>query len=236
MISARARCISYLKKDGIYAILDTGILPEEGLVPAARAIARAGVRLFQLRAKGLPDKAVASLAGSLKRALRKQILLVNDRVDIALLAKADGVHVGQEDAPITFARRALGERRVVGVSAGNPAEVRRAAKGDPDYVSLGPAFSTRTKPDAGRPLGPEGICRLSSMIPGGMIRVAVGGITADNVGIILRCGIDAVAVAFGLSAGPDRGRLLRAVKAAKAGQRGQCGGFCACGRQRRPER
>ncbi len=230
MISSRTRFISYLKEDGVYAILDAGIVPARRIVPTALGIARAGVRVFQLRAKKLPDRSVAVLAASLKKALRNRILLINDRVDIALLASADGVHVGQDDAPVAFARRALGSRRIVGVSAGDPAEVRRALKCDPDYVSLGPVFFTKTKRNAGKGLGPEGIRLLSRMIPEGRIRVAVGGITADNVGIILRCGIDAVAVASGLSAGAARKRLLRAVKAAKAGRSRRCGGLCAHGR------
>jgi thiamine-phosphate pyrophosphorylase len=186
-------------------------------------MAAAGMQVFQLRAKGIPDADFLEIALKLRKILRSRLLLINDRVDIAALAGADGVHLGQDDVPVACARLILGEAKTVGISAGTRSEVLRAIRSRPDYVSLGPAFSTKTKRDAGNGLGPGKIRALARHIPGKTVRVAVGGITADNVGIILRCGVDAVASASGLLRGPDRKRevkrFMKAVRTTRAALR-----------------
>ncbi len=177
------------------AILDGGLRTPEGLVRLARALARGGIRVFQLRWKGGHDRAVIGVALRIGKAVPGCSLLLNDRVDLAVAAGAAGVHLGAEDLPAAVARHILGPGRVVGLSAGTPAEVARAVAARPDYVSLGPAFRTGTKADAGRPLGPRGVRRLRRLVPAGLPVLAVGGINSDNGASLVTAGVTAVAVA-----------------------------------------
>jgi len=178
-----------------YAILDAGLARPSALLSVAIRARRAGVRVFQLRAKDLPDAAFVRLARDIMGALHGRLMLVNDRCDVALAAGAHGVHLGQDDLPVAVARRILGHGAVIGLSAGNTAEVRKAVAQRPDYVSIGPVFRTRTKGDAGPSLGPGGYARLSRLVPPGIPRVAVGGLTPHNVSSLSPAAVDAVAAA-----------------------------------------
>jgi len=178
-----------------YAILDAGLARPAALLAAAVRARRGGVRVFQLRAKLLSDAAFTRLARAVLRVLPGRLLLVNDRCDIALVAGAGGVHLGQDDLPVAVARRILGRGAVVGLSAGNAAEALRAVAQRPDYISIGPVFRTRTKGNAGHPLGPRGYTRLSKLVPPGIPRVAVGGLTPHNVSSLSSATVDAVAAA-----------------------------------------
>jgi thiamine-phosphate pyrophosphorylase len=202
---------------GVYAILG-GAAPLR-LIRVARALRRGGVRVFQLRLKGASDREVLGVAMALRRALGGCTLVLNDRCDLAAAAGADGVHLGQDDLPVGAARRLLGPGAWIGLSAGTPGEVARAVKARPDYLSLGPAFSTRTKRDAGRALGAGGFRRLAGLAGRGCPVLAVGGIRPDNVGDLIGYGATGVAAASWLTraAHPERAarRLMKAVSAAR---------------------
>lgn len=185
-----------LLETGVLAILDTGIPRfRRDPVSGARALARAGIRFFQLRAKGVLDPEFLELAFLLRSALPGCVLTMNDRCDIAAASGVDGVHLGMDDLPPRAARAMLGRKAVIGASGGNNREVTLQCRERPNYLSVGPVYATATKSGAGSPLGTVGFRRLASMVPPGMARLAVGGITPDNVGGLMNSGADAVAAA-----------------------------------------
>lgn len=215
--------LDLLRRTGLCAILDDGLAGPDGLVRLAGTLSRAGVRVFQLRVKSLGDGAAYRLAVRLRSALRGGSLLVNDRCDLALACGADGVHLGQEDLPAPRARGLLGRGAVVGLSAGTPAEMSRALGAGPDYVSIGPAYRTGTKRDAGRPLELAGFRRLARRVPRATPVLAVGGVTPDNVGVLLDSGADAVAAASCWTRSRDPGGTARDIL-----------GIVAAAKRRRP--
>jgi len=210
-----------LRDAGLCAILDDGLGDAGALVRMARALSRSGVSFFQLRAKNASDGEFLGLAVRLRKELAGRLFLINDRCDVALAARADGVHLGQDDLPASEARHLLGREALVGVSAGSPSELARVLRDSPDYVSLGPVYSTSTKKDAGHPLGPAGFARLIQRVPPRVPVLAVGGITPDNVCILVRAGADAVAAASCWWRAAHPGRAARDFLAIVARARGQ---------------
>ncbi|MNC38569.1 Thiamine-phosphate synthase [compost metagenome] len=124
--------------------------------------------------------------------------VVNDRVDIALLLDADGIHVGQDDLPAPEVRKLIGPDRFVGVSAGSWEEARWALEQEADYLGIGPVYGTPTKPDAGEAIGFELITRLTAEC-GGVPRVGIGGINRSNAGLVTGAGADGIAVVSAIS-------------------------------------
>lgn len=188
---------------GLYAVLDDGVRPDLTLVEQAQVLARAGVRVAQVRCKRGPGRtAWASVQGAVA-VLRAAggVTLVNDRVDWALLSGADGVHVGEEDLPPREARRLLGPDRIVGVTVRGAAGAREAAAAGASYVGLGPVFATRTKEVPAPVLGLE---RLRAEVQGSPLPVvAIGGIGLETVTAVARAGVHGVAVVSDLWAGGD---------------------------------
>ncbi len=221
MVNDPRKALGWIASSGVCAILDDGLASPSQLVNMCRRLVRAGVRAFQLRAKKLPDAAVLDLATRIRYVSRGCAFFVNDRCDLAAAAGADGVHLGQEDVPISIARRFMGANAIIGVSAGSRVEVVRSIPGRPDYVSIGPAYRTATKGDAGQPLGLRRFGVLAGMLPRGKPVLAVGGITPDNVSSLVRSGADAVAVASCWWRSRDPGRTARILVTAIARARGQ---------------
>jgi len=125
-------------------------------------------------------------------------LIINDYVDIAKAVGADGVHLGQEDMPVTEARRVLGTGTLIGISTHTPDQAARAEREGADYIGFGPVFRTSTK-DAGKA---KGITLLKSITKhAGIPVVAIGGITCDNVHRVLDAGADACAIVSGIVRG-----------------------------------
>ncbi|HEY7818540.1 MAG TPA: thiamine phosphate synthase, partial [Vicinamibacteria bacterium] len=121
----------------LYPILDASLETLETLPASVRALGRAGCRLFQLRAKGLPDDELyrwAVMAAEVSREVGMKFL-VNDRADVALLADADGVHLGQDDLSPESAREILGGKAIIGLSTHGVDEARRAAQAPVDYLA-----------------------------------------------------------------------------------------------------
>jgi len=187
--------LGLLLDTGVCAIIDDGINSPPAMLGLVRDLKRWGIGVFQLRCKRTPDGRFLDLARKMRRILSGHVLFINDRCDIARLCSADGVHLGSDDLSPGAARRVIGRRVLVGVSAGNEAQLAAARSCRPDYISIGPAFQTATKADAGPALGAAGFRRLGRGIPRGCLRLAVGGITPHNVGVLFRAGADAVAVA-----------------------------------------
>lgn len=184
--------------------------PRQGrpLLPAVRAAARAGVGMVQLRIKGGSDRRILGEARRLLPVLRRHgvLLLVNDRPDLAALAGADGVHLGQDDLPVAAARRIVGEGAVIGVSTHSVAQAVRAARGGADYVGFGPLYATPTKPGR-RPIGLAGLRAVRRRL--GIPVFAIGGVRRGTLAAALRAGADRVSVSSAVLDSPDPGRETR---------------------------
>jgi thiamine-phosphate pyrophosphorylase len=165
---------------GIYAIVD-GSAPRPPL-ELVDAFVRGGAAVVQLRIKSAGAGEFLRVAREARRicAGRAQ-LIINDRPDIARLAEADGVHLGQEDLPVAAARAIVGPKVLVGVSTHSAEEIDGALAAHADYIGFGPIFETKSKPGAPLP-PPRGIRGLQAALEraGQTPVVAIGGITAAN--------------------------------------------------------
>jgi thiamine-phosphate pyrophosphorylase len=121
-------------------------------------------------------------------------IIINDRVDIALALKADGVHLGQEDLGPDAARRILGPDAIIGFSTHNLEQARLAAQMPIDYVAIGPIFGTSTKQSSNPSVGLEGLRRVRQTLTS-IPLVAIGGITLENIASVLKAGADVAAIA-----------------------------------------
>lgn len=191
----------------LYAILDVDLARQRELVPETvfEGWLEAGVRLIQLRAKSMPGGLMLDLAARL--AVRAHAhgarLIVNDRADVARLAGADGVHVGQDDLPPGEIRRVIssgpgGGRSdaIVGLSSHNEAQVRSALREPINYLAFGPVFATLTKRRPDPVVGLGGVRQASALAaPSGLPLVAIGGIGLNDARSVIDAGAGAVAVA-----------------------------------------
>lgn len=173
-------------------VLITASLCRRSWLETARLAIRGGADCLQLREKDIEDAERLDRAAQLVRLCHRHgvLCILNDRPDIARLAGADGVHVGQTDLAVADARAVLGPDRLVGKSTHNRTQFVDAIREQPDYVAFGPMYDTATKPQRRVP-GPSALAKLP---PCPVPLVAIGGITADNVEPIRRAGCDAVAV------------------------------------------
>lgn len=164
------------------------------------SLARAGCLLVQLRAKELPAREFLDWARVASRVAKSAgiRLIVNDRVDVAVIAGVDGVHLGQDDLSPASARRLLGDRAIVGLSTHDPDEARRAQAEPVDYVAVGPIFETKTKGEPGPVVGLEGARRARALLKKPL--VAIGGITLERARDVLATGVDGLAVISALKA------------------------------------
>jgi thiamine-phosphate diphosphorylase len=160
-------------------------------------VLRAGCRLLQLRNKDASSRQLLDEAGMLRVLTRNYgaLLIVNDRVDIALAAQADGVHLGQDDLPADVARQILGPDAIIGLSAGSPGELAACLAQRPDYVGVGPVYPTLSKADAGPAVGLEWLgeaCRTARSA--GCPVYAIGGIDATRAREVRQAGAHGAAV------------------------------------------
>jgi thiamine-phosphate pyrophosphorylase len=185
----------------------------------ARAALKGGVTILQLRDKDAPLPVLLEEGRKIRELCRQYHVpfIVNDRVDVALLLDADGVHVGQEDIPGSAARKLLGDQKIVGISASSMEEAEIAIREGADYIGVGPIYATATKPDAGEPVGVGLIrqIRRAWSVP----IVGIGGINADNAAAVIQAGAEGVAVVSAITRQDDpekaAERLRSTVEAAK---------------------
>ncbi|WP_448532920.1 thiamine phosphate synthase [Parathermosynechococcus lividus] len=167
--------------------------PSDRLLERVEAALKGGLRLVQYRDKTNDDQTRLKIAQQLQALCQRYgaLFLVNDRVDIAVGANADGVHLGQTDLPIALARQILGGDRLVGRSTTNPQELERALQEGADYVGVGPIFATPTKPGKAA-VGFDYLqyARHHCSIP----QFAIGGIDASTIGEVIAAGATHVAV------------------------------------------
>jgi thiamine-phosphate pyrophosphorylase len=164
------------------------------MLTVAEAAITGGATVIQLRDKTASTRQLVEEGLALRELTRKHdvLLIVNDRIDVALAVDADGAHVGQDDMPGTLARQLLGPERILGISAGNIEEAEGALAASADYLGVGPIFATRGKADAGDPIGIRFLSELSSRYTTPL--VAIGGINSTNTREVIAAGATGVAV------------------------------------------
>jgi len=196
----------------LYVII-SGRLPIDVISLTHRCVA-GGADCIQLRAKDIDDDELFALAVEFVQICRDANVLsvINDRVDIAVAAGADGVHLGQNDLPIEQARKLQLAPLIIGKSTHSPEQLRAACRQYPAYVALGPVFSTGTKP-AAEPVGLDYVRKATEQLADtGIAHVAVGGVTLDNLGQVLNAGAKAIAVCSAVTEADDTAAACRALK------------------------
>lgn len=188
---------------GVYLVTDQKACLGRPLDHIVRDAARAGVSCVQLREKKADTRTFLALARSLKALLAPLgiPLLINDRVDIALAARADGVHLGQTDMPYGDARRLLGPDALIGLSVETWEEVETAQDLDVDYLGVSPVFPTPTKTDTKTPWGLDGLARIRAFSRHAL--VGIGGLGPDNAREVIRAGADSIAVVSAICSADD---------------------------------
>ncbi len=173
---------------------DRSLARGRSLVDVVRDAVAGGVTCVQLREKDCSTRDFLHEALLLKDILKPVgvPLIINDRVDIALAAGADGVHLGQSDMPIRYARRLGPPEWIIGVSAGSVQEAVKAEEEGADYIGASPVFNTPTKTDTVQPLGLEGLRQMRGAVS--VPLVAIGGINTGNLKEVIMAGADGVAV------------------------------------------
>lgn len=194
---------------GFYAILDRD---DPALAEVLVSPSGAGARILQIRMK--PASSAATLAAA-RRALpicrrHGALLIVNDRVDLALAAGADGVHLGQDDLPLERAR--LTTNLIVGVSTHDLGQVTAAVAAGADYLGFGPVFETGTKLNPDPVKGIQGLTR-AVIVAGAMPVVAIGGIAPENVAAVRSAGAAAACAISAVNRASDPGRAGREIGA-----------------------
>jgi thiamine-phosphate pyrophosphorylase len=192
----------------LYVILDAALLttPEPD---CAQKLVDAGIRLLQYRNKNASTRELLESSKRLSSLLIPQgvTFLVNDRADVASLAAASGVHLGQEDLGVEEARVVIGPERLVGVSTHNLEQFQQAAATSADYLAVGPVFATSTKANPDPVVGTDFIRQVRGLTNKPI--VAIGGITLDRAAEVIQAGADSVAVISDILRAPDPGKRAR---------------------------
>jgi thiamine-phosphate pyrophosphorylase len=208
-------CIpAFVHLERLYPVLDVDAAAAVGWRPLdlADAFLAGGATLIQLRAKRLAGGALLDLAAAVaeKTSAASALLIVNDRADVARLAGASGVHVGQTDLPPAAARATVGAGAIVGVSTHGLDQIHRALLEPVSYLAIGPVFATTTKATGDEALGLEGVRAAAERTRrAGIPLVAIGGITLDRARPVIEAGAASVAVISDLLTGDPAARVAR---------------------------
>jgi len=196
----------------VYVIADASRDRGRSHLEIAEAAIRGGATAIQLRMKDEPARLMVETARRLATLCQTAgvTFIVNDRVDVAMIVEADGVHVGQDDLPAEDVRRLLGRGVLLGVSAATVQEARAAERAGADYLGVGAIYATATKADAGAPVGLARIRELRRAV--GLPLVAIGGITADNAAQVIAAGAQGVAVVSAVTTAEDMAAAARLIR------------------------
>lgn len=196
----------------LYLVTDPDLCAETGLEATVLAAAQGGVTLVQLRDKTAARDRLIEQARALKAALTPLgvPLIVNDDIDAALAAGADGAHVGQGDLGPRAAREKLGPDRILGMTIDTPDQAEAVDRSVVDYVGAGPVFATATKPDHAAPIGVFGAAAYKAY--SGAPTVAIGGIGAGSARDLIRVGLDGVAVVSAICGQSDPAAAARGLR------------------------
>ena len=194
---------------GLYIILDPVVCPDRSITEILTASAEAGARIFQYRNKTASMREAYTEVLALRKRTRELGVrfIVNDRCDLALAVDADGVHLGQEDLPYSYARKVMGPDKLIGLSTHNAEQVKEAERLKPDYIGFGPIYKPGSKLDHDPIVGIEGLRTVRPLTK--LPIFAIGGITVGQVGEVMRAGANGVAVISAILKAPN---IKQAVK------------------------
>ena len=186
---------------GLYVLTDAHM--GGGHLAIARAALDGGARIIQLRDKTTAPRPLLQIARELRRLTREAnaLLIINDRLDLALLCEADGVHLGPDDWPVADVRRAASEGFLLGVSCGTPAEARAAQRDGADIIGIGAVYATSTKTDAGSAIGLDGLRAVMNATH--LPCAAIGGIGPSNIGAVAQTGVQMACVVSAIARAGD---------------------------------
>jgi thiamine-phosphate pyrophosphorylase len=195
----------------LHLLTDTVLQARFSHVELTELAIAGGADTIQFRQKIGATREMIEVARQMKKLCEESDVkfIVNDRVDVAIAAGADGVHLGQDDFPIPLARELLGEGRIIGGSAATIAEARKCLSEGADYVGFGPVFPTTSKEDAGPVSGIDILKQVVEAIP--LPIIAIGGISAENTRETIRAGAHGIAVISAVCCQEDPERATRAL-------------------------
>lgn len=196
----------------LYAVTDRSWVGKQSLYEQVEDALKGGVTCVQLREKTLDEDNFLKEAREIRQLCRRYGVpfLINDNLEVAIACGADGVHVGQDDLPITEVRRRVGDSMIVGVSAHNVEEAKRAMDGGADYLGAGAVFGTTTKSNV-TPLSHATLREICEAVE--IPVVAIGGITKDNLLRLHGTGVSGVAVVSAIFAAQDIQAACRELRA-----------------------
>ncbi len=201
-----------MKKIGkLHILTDTVLQSRFSHMEITRLAIVGGADAIQYRQKSGSTREMIEIARNMKRLCSEAdvTFIVNDRLDVAIAAEADGVHLGQEDFPIPMARELLGEGRIIGGSAATLDEARKCLSEGADYVGFGPVYPTSSKDDAGPVSGIDILKQVVEIIPVPII--AIGGVGAENIPDVMRAGAHGIAVISAVCCQDDPEKATRAI-------------------------
>jgi thiamine-phosphate pyrophosphorylase len=174
-----------------YYLVTYSSISRNGTLSDVKQALDAGCKAIQYREKNKTTREMINEAKKIKKLCSgRAFFLINDRVDVAIAADADGVHLGQEDISVDVARKLLGSNKIIGLTVHNEKEAVEAKRLDVDYIGLAPIFKTDTKEDSGIPCGLDMIKKVRNRV--GLPIIAVGGINKENVVDVIKSGADGI--------------------------------------------
>jgi thiamine-phosphate pyrophosphorylase len=198
-------------KVDLYPVTSQRLSAGRSNIDVLKAVIKGGSRIIQLRETDLADEALYKMALDFRKITSEAsvLLVINDRVDIALAVDADGVHLGQDDLPVDIARE-LAPELLIGVSTHSADDALRAQELGADYLNIGPIFPTKTKDGLHRFLGPDAITEI-----GGKVSVpftVMGGINGSNIDQVVSKGAKRVAVVTAVTQADDMEKAVRLLR------------------------
>ena len=196
----------------LYLVTDRGLARGRSSLEIVSAAVKGGATVVQLREKDCSTREFIEEALNIRDFLktRNVPLIINDRLDVAQAAKADGVHLGQTDMPLEMARDILGDTMIIGISAESLQDAIEAENDGADYLGVSPIYATPTKTDTAPPLGIEGLRAVRKAV--NLPLVGIGGLNRENAADVIRSGADGVAVVSAIVAAADPETAARELK------------------------
>lgn len=178
----------------LYVVTDEKLSLGRTHLQIAEAAVNGGAGIIQLRDKQMSSATLFATALDIAAVCKNRAaFIVNDRLDIALAAGADGVHLGQDDLPLEAARSLTPAGFIIGISVGSVDEALSAIRSGADYIAVSPVFATGSKSDAGAGVALEGIKAIRS-VSHGFPLVGIGGINIENAADVIKAGLDGISV------------------------------------------
>jgi thiamine-phosphate pyrophosphorylase len=206
-----------LPNTDIYAIIDSAFSMGRPVPEITERLLQAGVRIIQYREKEKKAGEMLKECRQIREATRNAgaCFIINDHVDIAILADADGVHIGQDDLPVAEVRRLIGPGRIIGLSTHSPQQAGQAVAAKADYIGVGPLYATQTKKDVCAPVGLSYLDYVVNNVT--LPFVAIGGIKRHNIADVVRHGARCCCLVTEILEAEDIGKRIREIRGCMQG-------------------